>query len=195
MGTLRVLLPDLWRICRVYLPSLLKEQFHLMPAVAGFRTAGFVVLATLLRPVGGWLSDRIGGVPVLSAVFAVVIPFAPMLAAPSMLAFTIGVFGMRPAAGLEKGAVFKLVPQYFPTETGTVKGLVGAMGGLRSFFPPLLLGSLRDHPGTVWPAFALLAWSHWRYGWSTGKSLFPGRTKTCFAQYSFVRRVDREARG
>ncbi len=53
----------------IYLPTLLKDEFHLAAADAGFRTAGFVVLATLLRPVGGWLSDRIGGARVLSAVF------------------------------------------------------------------------------------------------------------------------------
>src|ERR1041385_27639 len=52
----------------IYLPTLLKDEFHLTPAGAGFRTAGFVVLATLLRPLGGWLSDRIGGARVLSAV-------------------------------------------------------------------------------------------------------------------------------
>ena len=60
----------------IYLPTLLKDQFHLAPADAGFRTAGFVVLATLLRPLGGWLSDRIGGARVLSAVFCGVAPFA-----------------------------------------------------------------------------------------------------------------------
>jgi len=45
----------------IYLPTLLRDQFGLKPANAGFRTAGFVVLATLCRPLGGWLSDRIGG--------------------------------------------------------------------------------------------------------------------------------------
>ena len=141
----------------IYLPSLLKDQFHLTPADAGFRTAGFVVLATVLRPVGGWLSDRIGGARVLSAVFASVIPFALLLAAPSMLPFTIGALGCAALMGLGNGAVFKLVPQYFPAETGTVTGLVGAMGGLGGFFPPLLLGYCRDQLGTVWPAFAFLA--------------------------------------
>jgi nitrate reductase gamma subunit len=53
--------------------------------------------------------------------------------------------------------VFKLVPEYFPAETGTVTGLVGAMGGLGGFFPPLLLGAFRDGLGTVWPAYVLLA--------------------------------------
>ena len=64
----------------IYLPTLLKDEFHLTPAGAGFRTAGFVVLATLLRPLGGWLSDRIGGARVLSAVFLGVAPFAMLLA-------------------------------------------------------------------------------------------------------------------
>jgi NNP family nitrate/nitrite transporter-like MFS transporter len=141
----------------IYLPSLLRDQFHLQPADAGFRTAGFVVLATLLRPVGGWLSDRIGGARVLSVVFSVVIPFALLLAWPSMLPFTIGALGCAVLMGLGNGAVFKLVPQYFPRETGTVTGLVGAMGGLGGFFPPLLLGFFRDRIGTVWPGFFLLA--------------------------------------
>ena len=141
----------------IYLPSLLKDQFHLTPGNAGFRTAGFVVLATLLRPVGGWLSDRIGGARVLSSVFAVIVPFALLMAAPSMLPFTIGALGCAALMGLGNGAVFKLVPQYFPGETGTVTGLVGAVGGLGGFFPPLLLGFCRDRLGTAWPAFALLA--------------------------------------
>jgi NNP family nitrate/nitrite transporter-like MFS transporter len=141
----------------IYLPSLLKDQFHLTPADAGFRTAGFVVLATLLRPVGGWLSDRIGGARVLSAVFATVSPFALLLAAPAMLPFTVGALGCAALMGLGNGAVFKLVPQYFPAETGTVTGLVGAMGGLGGFFPPLLLGVCRDRLGTLWPGFVLLA--------------------------------------
>jgi NNP family nitrate/nitrite transporter-like MFS transporter len=141
----------------IYLPSLLRDQFHLAPADAGFRTAGFVVLATLLRPVGGWLSDKIGGARVLSVVFSVVVPFALLLAWPSMLPFTIGALGCAVLMGLGNGAVFKLVPQYFPGETGTVTGLVGAMGGLGGFFPPLLLGFFRDRMGAVWPGFVLLA--------------------------------------
>jgi nitrate/nitrite transporter NarK len=110
----------------IYLPSLLRDQFHLAPADAGFRTAGFVVLATLLRPVGGWLSDRIGGARVLSVVFAVVIPFALLLAWPSMLPFTIGALGCAALMGLGNGAVFKLVPQYFPGHGRTRRFLPAA---------------------------------------------------------------------
>lgn len=141
----------------VYLPTLLRDQFSLPPADAGFRAAGFVLLATLLRPVGGWLADRIGGARVLAGVFLGVIPFALLLSWPAMLPFTVGALGCAALLGLGNGAVFKLVPQYFPVETGTVTGLVGAMGGLGGFFPPLLLGFFRDRLGAVWPGFVLLA--------------------------------------
>jgi MFS transporter, NNP family, nitrate/nitrite transporter len=141
----------------IYLPVLLKDQFGLKPANAGFRTAGFVVLATLARPLGGWLADKIGGARVLHGVFLGLIPFALLMSWPSMLPFTVGALGCAFLLGNGNGAVFKLVPQYFPKEVGTVTGLVGAMGGLGGFFPPLLLGFFRDHLHTAWPGFALLA--------------------------------------
>jgi NNP family nitrate/nitrite transporter-like MFS transporter len=141
----------------IYLPALLREEFALSPADAGFRAAGFVLLATAMRPLGGWLSDRIGGARVLSIVFFGAAPFALLLAWPSILPFTVGALGCAGLLGAGNGAVFKLVPHYFPTETGTVTGLVGAMGGLGGFFPPLLLGVLRDRVGTIWPGFVLLS--------------------------------------
>ncbi|HWN83563.1 MAG TPA: MFS transporter, partial [Vicinamibacterales bacterium] len=127
----------------IYLPTLLRAQFGLAPADAGFRAAGFVVLATLMRPVGGWLSDRIGGAQVLSWVFGGVALFSLLLTWPSMVPFTVGALGCAMLMGLGNGAVFKLVPEHFPKDTGTVTGLVGALGGLGGFFPPLLLGVFR----------------------------------------------------
>src|SRR6185436_16177620 len=131
----------------IYLPTLLRDQFALRPADAGFRAAGFVVLATLMRPIGGALADRIGGARVLSGVFLAVIPFALLLAWSSMLPFTVGALGCAALLGLGNGAVFRLVPEYFPGRTGVVTGLVGAMGGLGGFFPPLLLGAFRQRLG------------------------------------------------
>ncbi len=141
----------------IYLPILLKNQFHLTPANAGLRTAGFVVLATLMRPLGGWLSDRIGGAQVLSVVFFSIVLFSLLLAWPSMVPFTTGALGCAALLGLGNGAVFKLVPQYFKRDTGTVAGLVGAIGVLGGFFPPLLLGVFLDIAGVVWPGFVLLS--------------------------------------
>ncbi len=141
----------------VYLPTLLRDEFALSAADAGLRTAGFVVLATLTRPLGGILSDYIGGARVLSGVFGGLVPFALLLMWPSMIPFTVGALGCAALLGVGNGAVFKLVPQFFPAATATVTGLVGAMGGLGGFFPPLLLGFFRQRIGEVWPGFGFLA--------------------------------------
>ena len=140
----------------IYLPTLLKDQLHLSPADAGFRSAGFVVLSTLVRPLGGWLADRIGGARVLSGVFLGIIPFGLLLCWPAVVPFSVGALACAALLGVGNGAVFKLVPQHFPGDVGTVTGLVGAMGGLGGFFPPLVLGIFRDRLGIVWPGFLLL---------------------------------------
>jgi NNP family nitrate/nitrite transporter-like MFS transporter len=149
----------------IYLPTLLRDEFGLTPADAGFRTAGFVVLATVVRPVGGWLSDRMGGGRVLAGVLTGVVPFALLLAWTSMVPFTVGALGCATLLGLGNGAVFKLVPELFPTRAGTVTGLVGAAGGLGGFFPPLVLGFFRDRLGVVWPGFLLLAFAAALLAW------------------------------
>lgn len=141
----------------IYLPTLLRDEFGLRPADAGLRAAGFVALATAARPFGGWLADRLGGARVLAGVFLGVVPFALLLAWASMVPFTVGALGCAALLGLGNGAVFKLVGERFPERAGTVAGLVGAMGGLGGFFPPLLLGVFRDRTGVVWPGFVLLA--------------------------------------
>ena len=141
----------------IYLPTLLRDQFALKPADAGFRTAGFVMLATLCRPLGGWLSDRIGGSRVLSWILPAIAAFGLLLGVQSMLPFTVGALGCAAFLGIGNGAVFQLVPRYFPTQRATVTGLVGAMGGMGGFFPPLLLGAFRDRLGVIWPGFLLLS--------------------------------------
>jgi NNP family nitrate/nitrite transporter-like MFS transporter len=143
----------------IYLPTLLRDLFHLSPADAGARTAGFVLLATLMRPVGGMLADRFGGARILVGVFIAMAVLGSLMGCPFMPTFTVGALGAATALGLGNGAVFKLVPEYFPKETGTVTGLVGAFGGLGGFFPPLLLGVIRDATGGYAIGFVLLALS------------------------------------
>ena len=157
----------------IYLPTLLRDQFGLRPADAGFRTAGFVVLATLCRPLGGWLSDRIGGSRVLSWILPAVAAFGLLLGAPSMLPFTVGALGCAALLGVGNGAVFQLVPRYFPTQRATVTGLVGAMGGMGGFFPPLLLGIFRDRWGVVWPGFVLLSGVACLLWWMNSRVFLP----------------------
>jgi NNP family nitrate/nitrite transporter-like MFS transporter len=141
----------------LYMPTLLREIFQLSPADAGARTAGFVVVATAMRPVGGVLADKLGGAKVLLFVFAAITLLAPLLSFTSIVPFTIGALGCAAALGLGNGAVFKLVPQHFPKETATVTGLVGAFGGLGGFFPPIELGFVKDATGGYTLGFLLLS--------------------------------------
>ena len=141
----------------IYLPTFLKDIFGLRPTDAGARVAGFVILATIMRPIGGWLSDRYGGARVLMPVFVAIAVLSLGMSSSTMLVFTIGALGTAAALGLGNGAVFKLVPEYFSKDTGTVTGLVGAFGGLGGFFPPLAVGFIRSQTGSYTLGFVLLA--------------------------------------
>ncbi|MHB0969723.1 MAG: MFS transporter [Thermoanaerobaculia bacterium] len=157
----------------IYLPTFLTELFDLTLKDAGLRTAGFVVLATALRPVGGVLADRVGGRAILGFVFPAVITMAAFLAVPKMVPFTIGALGMAAAIGLGNGAVFRLVPEYFPKSVGAVTGLVGAAGGLGGFFPPLALGMIRQWTGSFVLGFVFLAafaFGCWIVLWRNGRN-------------------------
>lgn len=140
----------------VYLPTFLTEMFRLTPQDAGLRTAGFVLLATVLRPVGGTLADKVGGRNILRWVFPLVAVGALLMACPVISTFTAGALLMAAAIGLGNGAVFKLVPEYFPNSVGAVTGLVGAAGGLGGFFPPLLVGGIKQMTGAFTWGFVLL---------------------------------------
>ncbi|HZJ55424.1 MAG TPA: MFS transporter [Myxococcaceae bacterium] len=115
------------------------------------------MLATACRPIGGVLADRIGGARILMVVFPATAVCALLMARPAMETFTIGALGMAAAIGLGNGAVFKLVPEFFPEAVGSVTGLVGAAGGLGGFFPPLVLGALKQQTGSYAPGFVCLA--------------------------------------
>ncbi|MBI4435942.1 MAG: NarK/NasA family nitrate transporter [Candidatus Omnitrophica bacterium] len=123
----------------VYLPTLLRDQFLLNPHEAGIHTAVFILLATLMRPLGGYVADRAGGERVLYFVFLGIAGASLLLMTKEIRVFSLGALSFALSAGLGNGAIFKLVPQYFPNETGTATGLVGAAGGIGGFFPPLIM--------------------------------------------------------
>ena len=144
----------------VYLPTYLKTAFGLTPGDAALRTAGVVVLAVVMRPVGGWLSDRLAPVPVLVGCFTVVAVFAGVSALERPLApiGTIAFLAMAAALGASSGAVFALVARVAPLESvGAVTGVVGAAGGLGGFAPPLLMGLVYGWQGNYKPGLGLLA--------------------------------------
>jgi MFS transporter, NNP family, nitrate/nitrite transporter len=79
-----------------------------------------------------------------------------LMATNSIWLFNLGAICCAVLFGLGNGGVFKLVPQYFPNQTGSVTGLVGAAGGLGGFFPPIILGVCKDMTGSYVIGFALL---------------------------------------
>jgi NNP family nitrate/nitrite transporter-like MFS transporter len=149
-------LPITWQACilyavafggyvafSVYLPAYLKTAHGLTPADAANRMAGFVVVAVIMRPIGGWLSDRFGPIPVLSGVFGVVAVCAAISAGTPPLEGigTVAFLVMAAALGAGSGATFALVASAAPASmVGSVTGLVGAAGGLGGFVPPLIMG-------------------------------------------------------
>lgn len=142
----------------LYLPKMLVDLYAITPIDAGNRVFVFVLLATLGRPLGGWLADKLGGNQVLRAVFAVVAAMAVVLTfTTALIPLTIACLSSSLMLGIGNGAVFKLVPQWFPGRTGVVTGVVGAAGGLGGFFPPLVLGAVRQGLGGYSLGFALLS--------------------------------------
>ncbi len=143
----------------LYLPKLLTGVHDLSKSDAGARAAGFALLAVIGRPLGGWLSDRIGAARVLLGSFVGVVVLALVLAAgyEHMAALTIACLAIAIALGLGTGAVFKLVPEWFPDRVGAVTGVVGAAGGLGGFFPPLVMGVVKSATGGYALGFVLMA--------------------------------------
>ena len=116
---------------------------------AGDLTTVVVIAGSLLRPVGGWLSDRVGGYRVLVVLlggFAACIALVGTL--PSVTVAVALLFVGMALLGMGNGAVFQLVPQRFPERIGLVTGVVGAAGGLGGFLLPSLLGLVRDATGS-----------------------------------------------
>lgn len=142
----------------LYLPKLLTGVHDLSKADAGARAAGFALLAVVGRPLGGWLSDRIGAARVLVASFVVVLVGALVLAATyeHIVPLTIACLVMALFLGFGMGAVFKLVPDWFPDRVGAVTGVVGAAGGLGGFFPPLVMGAVKSATGGYGLGFVLM---------------------------------------
>jgi NNP family nitrate/nitrite transporter-like MFS transporter len=142
----------------LYLPKLLVDLYGITPLDAGNRVLVFVLLATLGRPAGGWLGDQIDAARILQVVFGVTALMAVVLTiTTSLIPLTIACLTISAFLGLGNGAVFKLVAQHFPGRTGAVTGIVGAAGGLGGFFPPLVLGAVRQAFGSYAIGFALLA--------------------------------------
>jgi len=141
-----------------FLTTFFHAQYQVSRVSAGDFTTLVVVSGSLMRPLGGWLSDRIGGYRVLLlllAVVAVCLGFVAML--PTLALAVTLLFVAVGCLGMGNGAVFQLVPQRFAGRMGIITGVVGAAGGLGGFFLPSILGAARDATGTYTAGLMVVA--------------------------------------
>jgi len=131
-----------------FLTVFFHDQYGLAKVRAGDFTTLVVLAGSFLRPVGGWLADKIGGyrllLVLLSALSILMFAVGNLLPLPAEVAFLFLTMGML---GMGNGAVFQLVPQRFPARIGILTGLVGAAGGFGGFLLPSVLGAIKDHTG------------------------------------------------
>jgi NNP family nitrate/nitrite transporter-like MFS transporter len=134
------------------------SQYGLSRVEAGSFTTFCVIAGSFLRPFGGYLADRLGGVRMLTVVYLAVgavtlgLTSLPPLAGGSMLLFAV-----MALLGMGNGAVFQLVPNRFPKEIGVTTGIIGAAGGLGGFVLPNLLGTLKELTGSFSGGFLAFA--------------------------------------
>jgi NNP family nitrate/nitrite transporter-like MFS transporter len=153
---------DTWKLCFLYsltfggfvgLASFLSvffhDQYHLSKVQAGDFTTVVVLSGSFLRPVGGWLADKVGGFRLLVALFSgialclmTISSLPPLVLTVPMLFLAMGLLGMG------NGAIFQIAPQRFSADIELITGIVGAAGGLGGFFLPSALGALKDISGS-----------------------------------------------
>lgn len=141
-----------------YLPIFFVDRFEVSKVAAGAFAALCAVAGSLLRPVGGALSDRLGGTRVLAAVLVVAGCLAAILATLPGLGATVGLlFAVLGLLGMGNGAVFQLVGLRVPERVGAMTGLVGAAGGLGGFMLPFGFGWLASITGSFTAGFVAIA--------------------------------------
>ncbi|MBO9528053.1 MAG: MFS transporter, partial [Sphingobium yanoikuyae] len=164
------------------LPIYFTDQFGLTPIIAGYCTAACVFAGSLVRPMGGALADRIGGVKALMIVYVVAALALAGVSQATTLASALALFVLAMLAlGTGNGSVFQLVPQRFQAEIGVMTGLVGMAGGIGGFYLASSLGLAKQLTGSFAPGFLIFAGlavlallgvalvkAKWRANWTSG---------------------------
>ncbi|MFO0926997.1 MAG: MFS transporter [Gemmataceae bacterium] len=146
-----------------FLNAFFRDQYFLTDRKTGELYAAVfttlcVVAGSFLRPVGGYLADRFGGIRMLMMLYSgVAAAMLGMAVLPPVGVALVLLFLAMGCLGMGNGSVFQLVPQRFPKEIGVITGIVGAAGGVGGFFLPTLLGGLKGLTGTYGSGFAVFA--------------------------------------
>jgi NNP family nitrate/nitrite transporter-like MFS transporter len=158
------------------------DQFSLGPVVAGYCTAACVFSGSLVRPIGGYIADRVGGIRTLLIMYSIAAALLLVLSfGQSSLAGSLAVvMPLMAALGMGNGSVFQLVPQRFRKEIGVMTGLVGMAGGIGGFYLAASLGWCKQTTGSyqigllIFAGLAMLAIiglsgvkTRWRTTWGS----------------------------
>ena len=161
---------ELWWFCLFYsvtfggyvglssfMPLLLRDQYQLPAVTAGYLTALAALAGSGLRPVGGWVADKLGGVRMLSVLLGgIAVMYLAASRLPALTPMVIILVAAMVCLGLGNGAVFQLVPQRFRRQIGIATGVVGAVGGLGGFMLPTMLGQFKQRTGSFGAGFVVL---------------------------------------
>jgi MFS transporter, NNP family, nitrate/nitrite transporter len=153
-------------------------EYGLSPVIAGYFTAAAVFAGSLVRPIGGAVADRIGGIRALSIMYVVAaaaLVVASFRLAQAWMALAFFIAGML-ALGMGNGAVFQLVPQRFRNEIGVMTGLVGMTGGIGGFYLASSLGYSKQFTGSY--QFGLLIFAILAMVALVGLTSIKGRWRT-----------------
>lgn len=134
-------------------------QYGVSPITAGYFTAACVFAGSLVRPLGGRLADRIGGIKALSIMYVVAATFLfiASIGLQSVIAAVVVFVCAMLALGTGNGAVFQLVPQRFRKEIGVMTGLVGMAGGVGGFYLASSLGYSKQLTGSYQMGLVIFA--------------------------------------
>jgi len=135
------------------------DQYGLSAVTAGYFTAACVFAGSVVRPLGGFIADRIGGIRTLlimytlAALFIFGVSFTPESRWIALIVFMAAMLSL----GAGNGAVFQLVPQRFRKEIGVMTGMVGMAGGIGGFYLASSLGYAKQLTGSYQIGFMVFA--------------------------------------
>jgi NNP family nitrate/nitrite transporter-like MFS transporter len=141
-----------------FLPIFFHDQYGLHLVTAGSLTALCGLAGSLIRPVGGYVADRFGGMRVLLVVFLTIAGCLFGIARLPVLSWAvILILSAVAAMGFGNGVVFQVVSDRLRKQIGMATGVIGAAGGFGGFLLPVWLGLLKDATGTYRSGFLLVA--------------------------------------